>query len=261
MRTRPRRCVLLPAGHGGQPPVGGMPGTDRPSQVDEDPGEALRSGELRDAGGQCGPGRAQQGSHDQQGQPSQGLAPSHVTPPRPPDESRHRDLRGGRPLRHAPPDRPGHPHGSLEIQGEGREVPGLGLVFEDPEIFPADWTPRLSVVSLDIETDPAARRLLAISLHGRSASEVLLLTPPGRGCPDGARPFSCATPSSGWTTTASTPAPPPRSRRLLDRRLRLSRDRPPEPHPARGHPGGSTSVERLRGRTKRRRTPCGSRLG
>jgi DNA polymerase-2 len=79
--------------------------------------------------------------------------------------------------------------GSLEIQGEGRDTPGLGPVFEDPEIFPADWTPRLSVLSLDIETDPAAGRLLAISLHGCGASEVLLLTPPGRGCPGGARPF------------------------------------------------------------------------
>jgi DNA polymerase-2 len=79
--------------------------------------------------------------------------------------------------------------GSLEIRGEARETPGLGLVFEDPEVSPADWTPRLPVLSLDIETDPAARRLLAVSLHGCGASEVLLLTPPGLGCPDGARPF------------------------------------------------------------------------
>ncbi len=40
-----------------------------------------------------------------------------------------------------------------------------------------------------VDTDPAARRLLAIGLHGCGASEVLLLTPPGHGCPDGARPF------------------------------------------------------------------------
>ncbi len=95
-------------------------------------------------------------------------------------------------------------YGSFEIHGEGRETPGFGLVFEDPEIFPADWTPRLRVLSLDIETDPAARRLLAIGLYGCGASEVLLLTPPGGGCPDGGAPFSCAAPSSGWTTTAST---------------------------------------------------------
>jgi len=80
--------------------------------------------------------------------------------------------------------------GALEIRGEGRDAPGLGLVFEDPEIGPADWTPRLTVLSFDIETDPAARRLLAVSLHGCGASEVLLLTPPGKSCPDGARPFA-----------------------------------------------------------------------
>jgi len=79
--------------------------------------------------------------------------------------------------------------GALLIDGEGHEAAGFGLVFDDPEIHPADWTPRLAVLSLDIETDPAARRLLAVGLHGCGASEVLLLTPPGRGCPDGARPF------------------------------------------------------------------------
>lgn len=81
--------------------------------------------------------------------------------------------------------------GAVEIRGEAGVVPGVGVVFEDPELVPGDWTPRLRVLSLDIETDPAARRLLAIGLHGCGASEVLLLTPQGKPCPDGARP--CAT--------------------------------------------------------------------
>ncbi len=81
--------------------------------------------------------------------------------------------------------------GSVEIRGEGREALGIGVVFEDPELSPADWSPRLRVLSFDIETDPAARRLLAIGLHGCGASEVLLLTSEGQACPDGARP--CAT--------------------------------------------------------------------
>jgi len=80
--------------------------------------------------------------------------------------------------------------GAVEIQGEGRDRPGQGVVFEDPELFPADWTPQLRVLSIDIETDPLARRLLAIGLHGCKASEVLLLTAAGRECPDGARPFA-----------------------------------------------------------------------
>ena len=80
--------------------------------------------------------------------------------------------------------------GALEIQGEGRETAEQGVVFQDPELFPADWTPRLSVLSLDIETDPLARRLLAIGLHGCGASEVLLLTPSGRDSTAGSRPFA-----------------------------------------------------------------------
>ena len=79
--------------------------------------------------------------------------------------------------------------GSLEIEGEGRPADGLGLVFEDPQVAPADWTPPLKVLSLDIETDPSARRLLAIGLHGGGVSEVLLLTPEGWTCPEEAQPF------------------------------------------------------------------------
>ncbi len=78
--------------------------------------------------------------------------------------------------------------GSLAIEGEGRPLPDVGLVFDDPETTPADWTPRLRVLSLDIETDPSARRLLSIALYGCGVSEVLLLTPPGATCPAGALP-------------------------------------------------------------------------
>ncbi|MGE0456124.1 MAG: DNA polymerase II [Vicinamibacteria bacterium] len=78
--------------------------------------------------------------------------------------------------------------GSLEIEGEGREVAGAGVFFEDPETRAADWTPALRTLSLDIETDPAARRLLSVGLHGCGASEVLLLTPEGWSSPEGAVP-------------------------------------------------------------------------
>jgi DNA polymerase-2 len=81
--------------------------------------------------------------------------------------------------------------GSLEIRGQGRPAPGIGLVFDDPEIAPADWAPSPTVLSFDIETDPQAHRLLSIALYGCGVSEVLLLTPPGGSCPDGAE--ACAT--------------------------------------------------------------------
>ncbi len=80
--------------------------------------------------------------------------------------------------------------GSCEIRGEGRVVTGLGLVFDEPELAATDWTPRLRVLSLDIETDPSARRLLAVGLHGCGISEVLLLTPAGWSCPPDASPFA-----------------------------------------------------------------------
>ncbi|MFN7953930.1 MAG: DNA polymerase II [bacterium] len=63
------------------------------------------------------------------------------------------------------------------------------VVFEDPaiEALAASSLPaaaRPTVLSIDIETDPRARRLLAVGLHGCGHSEVLLLTPPGYACPE-----------------------------------------------------------------------------
>jgi DNA polymerase-2 len=80
--------------------------------------------------------------------------------------------------------------GSLAIGGEGRPGDGFGMAFHNPEITPADWTPRLSVLSLDIETDPRAHGLLSIALHGCGASEVLFLAPPGGPGPASATPFA-----------------------------------------------------------------------
>ncbi|HXV74789.1 MAG TPA: DNA polymerase II, partial [Candidatus Polarisedimenticolaceae bacterium] len=78
--------------------------------------------------------------------------------------------------------------GSLAIDGPARVAAANELVFDDPRIAPADWTPRLSVLSLDIETDPTASRLLSVALEGCGISDVLLLTPPGYDCPAGAHP-------------------------------------------------------------------------
>jgi DNA polymerase-2 len=80
--------------------------------------------------------------------------------------------------------------GSLRIEGPARSEGGIAALWDDPEIAPADWTPQLSVLSIDIETDPGARRLLSVGLAGCGVEEVLLLTPPGYPCPEGARPFA-----------------------------------------------------------------------
>ena len=59
------------------------------------------------------------------------------------------------------------------------------VVFDEPEVEPARWVPELTTLSLDIETDPKAQRLLSVALWGCGAREVLLL------CPDAVARASC----------------------------------------------------------------------
>lgn len=66
---------------------------------------------------------------------------------------------------------------SLAIQGTWRAGQGVDRIYDDPEISPADWAPRLSVLSLDIETDPKAERVLSAALFGCGAAEVLMVRP------------------------------------------------------------------------------------
>ena len=83
--------------------------------------------------------------------------------------------------------------GSVAIRGEWQRgkgtYGGIRRVYENPEIGPADWSPRLSVLSIDIETDPRAERLLSIGLFGPGVAEVLLHCPDGLECPPGAVRF------------------------------------------------------------------------
>ncbi len=83
--------------------------------------------------------------------------------------------------------------GALSIEGASREGAaareGVDVVFDDPEMAPADWSPELRVLSVDIETDPRARRLLSVALAGGGVDEVHLFTPQDFTCPDGARPY------------------------------------------------------------------------
>ncbi len=69
--------------------------------------------------------------------------------------------------------------GSLVIEGAPCRTDCGVLVFENPQVRPGDWIPRLTVLAFDIETDPSARRLLSISLAGCGVEEVLLFTPRG----------------------------------------------------------------------------------
>ena len=79
--------------------------------------------------------------------------------------------------------------GALAIEGTPRDEGGL-VAFHDPEVTAADWTPALRVLSIDIETDPQARRLLSIALHGCGISRVLLWSRPGDAPLPDAEPFA-----------------------------------------------------------------------
>ncbi len=74
--------------------------------------------------------------------------------------------------------------GACEIEGEARPGSGVALVFENPELRPAAVEIEPRVLSFDIETDPKAQRLLAISLYGLGCDEVLVVDGSARAMPD-----------------------------------------------------------------------------
>ncbi|MFH1567977.1 MAG: 3'-5' exonuclease, partial [Gemmatimonadota bacterium] len=82
--------------------------------------------------------------------------------------------------------------GPVAIRGSWRPGTGVRRVYREPELVPANWEPALSVLALDIETDPSVTRLLAVSLVGFGAmdpvEEVHLVGPPAPGDPAAAVP-------------------------------------------------------------------------
>jgi DNA polymerase-2 len=74
--------------------------------------------------------------------------------------------------------------GACEI--EGTPVPtgaAVTLAFDNPVLRPAQLRVEPRVLSFDIETDPKAERLLAISLYGTNLDEVLIVDGSGRAMP------------------------------------------------------------------------------
>ena len=68
--------------------------------------------------------------------------------------------------------------------GEAAGIRGVDWVFDDPEVGPADVDIVPRVLSFDIETDPKASRLLAISLYGCGLDEVVIVDGDGRAMPE-----------------------------------------------------------------------------
>ena len=80
--------------------------------------------------------------------------------------------------------------GSCRIVGEARPGQRTALVFDDPELTPAEASIEPRVLSFDIETDARAERLLAISVYAQGLDEVLVVDPEGRPMPPHARGFA-----------------------------------------------------------------------
>ncbi|HVP18923.1 MAG TPA: DNA polymerase II [Spirochaetia bacterium] len=73
-------------------------------------------------------------------------------------------------------------HGTVSIDGPWREGRRVARVYEDPTLGSCAFEPALSTLSLDIETDPRAQTVYAVSLC-REGSEVVLFNGAGGGNP------------------------------------------------------------------------------
>ena len=94
-----------------------------------------------------------------------------------------RDIRGGCLIR-------GPAHSGRTAESPTQTGSGLDWVFDDPDLSSADVTVTPRVLAFDIETDPTATRLLAISVYCTPAAgaeivdEVLIVDPAGRQMPE-----------------------------------------------------------------------------
>ena len=57
--------------------------------------------------------------------------------------------------------------GGCEIVGDWVAGERISRIYDEPQVVPAEVSVRPSVLSFDIETDPRAKRLLAIAVYGR----------------------------------------------------------------------------------------------
>ena len=74
--------------------------------------------------------------------------------------------------------------GGCEIEGEALPGKGIAWSFANPTLEPATVALEPRVLSFDIETDPKAQRLLAISLYAPGIDEVLIVDGAGRALPE-----------------------------------------------------------------------------
>lgn len=66
--------------------------------------------------------------------------------------------------------------GSFLVDGHRERHGTTGWVYRNPRLQPCQWVPRLKVLSIDIETSPAADRIYALALHTADFRRVLLVS-------------------------------------------------------------------------------------
>ncbi|MCR9279485.1 MAG: DNA polymerase II [Pseudomonadaceae bacterium] len=87
--------------------------------------------------------------------------------------------------------------GSIAIEGHSAAAEGVDHCFDNPRLEPANCDIALRVLAFDIETHPAADKLLAISLYGLGADEVFIVDASGREMPQ--RAIACRTQGAAIT--------------------------------------------------------------
>ncbi|MGH7895046.1 MAG: DNA polymerase domain-containing protein, partial [Candidatus Binatia bacterium] len=65
--------------------------------------------------------------------------------------------------------------GAFSVAGAFERRPGVGRVYQNPEIGPADWVPSLRVLSFDIETSLDGERLFSIAVSGTGGDRVFIV--------------------------------------------------------------------------------------
>ncbi len=88
--------------------------------------------------------------------------------------------------------------GGCEIHGAFKPGDRIARVYDDPQLHRAMVSLTPSVLSFDIETDPKARRLLAIAVYGKGVDEVYVVESDGREMPE--RANACADERAALTT-------------------------------------------------------------
>ncbi|MFH1071965.1 MAG: DNA polymerase II [Nanoarchaeota archaeon] len=61
--------------------------------------------------------------------------------------------------------------GSLDIEGKFKKGTYVDRIYEEPDITPAEWFPKLRILSIDIETDQEAKEIWSISMVLRGGKE------------------------------------------------------------------------------------------